>query len=102
VFDKKMRGPDLARLPILGGKGSAMIRRHVDLEFLRVGPRRGLPSRILPGRVEVIREVLALAVTNLPAWRKSGLRLLQAASHDTSALSKAGKMREEEGKAAPV
>ena len=45
------------------------------LELLRVGALRGLPSRDLVGRVEVVREVLGVGVADFPIGRETGVSL---------------------------
>lgn len=62
---------DLA-LVVLGGGSirsevSRVILAHVVLQRLTVGLWRGLPSRLLGGGVEVVWQVLAVGVADLPA-----------------------------------
>ena len=52
-----------------------MVGGHVMLELLGVGSSGGLPSGHLVGRVEVVREVLGVGDSHLPAGGKTGIRL---------------------------
>lgn len=59
-------------LVVLGGSSirsevSRVILAHVVLQRLTVGLWRGLPSRLLGGGVEVVWQVLAVGVADLPA-----------------------------------
>lgn len=49
--------------------------RHEGLELFGIGSGRGLPSRLLGGRIEVIWQILRIGVTNLPFRRKSSIGL---------------------------
>ena len=44
---------------------------HVDLEFLGIGFFRWLPAGFVCFVVEVVREVLAVAVADFPVWRQT-------------------------------
>lgn len=48
---------------------------HVLLELLGVGAGRGFPARDLLDRVEVVGEVLGVAMAHLPARRQSSVIL---------------------------
>ena len=78
VLDQEVRRPDLARLGALGGGGARVVLGHVVFELLRVGSRRRLPARVLLGRVEVVGEVLAVAVADLPVGRETRFLLRPA------------------------
>lgn len=47
--------------------GATVVFRHVDLEGLGVGSGRRLPAGLFRRRIEVIREVLGVGVSDLPA-----------------------------------
>ncbi len=56
-----------------------MVDGHVVLELLGVRLRGRLPARHLLGGVEVVGQVLGLAVAHFPVWREAGLGLLEGA-----------------------
>lgn len=77
VLEEQMCDADLARLGALGGgEGAAVELGHIDLELLGVGALWGLPPRVLLGGVEVVGQVLAVAVADFPAGGEAGLWLL--------------------------
>jgi hypothetical protein len=53
-----------------------MVFGHVQLELFGVGVGGGLPARSLVDKVEVVGEVLAVAVADLPVGRQAGLFLV--------------------------
>lgn len=53
-------------------RGGLVVDGHVDLELLGVGALGGLPARDGLLGVEVVGEVLAVAVADLPACGKAG------------------------------
>ena len=76
MLHKQVRRPDAplrhrdAALPVprpLRPAGGLVVVRHVDLQLLRVCPLGRLPSRDGLLGVEVVRQVLAVAVADLPA-----------------------------------
>ena len=74
-----------------GARTSAVVGGHVVLELLGVGACRGLPSRDLVGRVEVVGEVLGIGVTDFPVGRQPGFSLTRG----NRSVSKAPAIREE-------
>jgi hypothetical protein len=75
VLDKQMRCANLALLLALavGSQASrAVVGAHVMLEGLAIGAGRRLPSALLGRGVEIVRKVLGVGVSNLPAARKTG------------------------------
>lgn len=76
VLDEQVGGANLARLSALCYQAPTMVLCHVHLELLRVGPRWGLPARVLLRGVEVVGQVLALAMANLPIGGESRVGLL--------------------------
>ena len=79
MLDQEMSSSDLAFLCTyveFSRRGSAVMLRHVCFEFLRVGFGRRLPSRLLRRRVEVIRKVFGIGVSDFPMGRKTCVRLL--------------------------
>lgn len=74
VLNQQVGGTDL---PWLAGAtledAAAMVLCHVELELLDVGALGRLPARILLGRVEVVGQVLAIAVAHLPSRRETCL-----------------------------
>lgn len=77
VLDQQVGGADLVGRLGHGGarRGRAVVYGHVFLELLRVRVGRRLPARDLLGGVEVIGEVLGVAVAHLPARGESRLVL---------------------------
>lgn len=74
VLDKKMGCPDLVATVCVVGRRytlGAMVGSHVLLELLGVGACWRLPSRVLCRGVKVVREILAVGATNLPALGQS-------------------------------
>lgn len=79
VLDQQVAGADLALVAVdaaaaagLGPDlGRAVVRRHVLLELLRVGPRRRLPPRRRRRGVEVVWQVLGVGVTHFPSAGES-------------------------------
>lgn len=71
-----MRRPDLAGVAVLGDQRLGVICGHVMLELLRVGAGWWFPSGDLFGLVEIVRQVLAVAVAHLPAGGETSLGLL--------------------------
>lgn len=62
-----------------------MVLSHVDLELFGVGAGGRLPARVLFGMVEVVWQVLALAVAHFPVGRETGFgRLLKCGSGEVS------------------
>lgn len=59
-------------LDSVAGQVGCMVLTHVMLERLTVRLCRWLPSRLFGGRVEVVRQILAVTVAHFPASRKSG------------------------------
>lgn len=80
MFHKQVCGSYLALAAstsaIGGASGGAVVLRHVDFEFVGVGAWWGLPAAVAVGRVEVIWQVLGLAVAHLPIRREAGLGLV--------------------------
>jgi hypothetical protein len=81
VLDQKMRSPDasLGNLDALGLDVAPRVRavmvRHVVLELVGVGALGWLPAGNSFYCVEVVGEVLAVAVADLPVGRETSLRL---------------------------
>jgi hypothetical protein len=78
MLDQKMGSADLALGNTRDGartRTGAVVGGHVVLELLSVCTGRGLPSRELLGRVEVVGEVLGVGVSDLPTRRKTGVSL---------------------------
>lgn len=84
MFDQQMGGTDLTRLGAFRHQAAAVVFCHVDLELVRVGSRRGLPARVLLDRIEVVGQILALAVAHLPAGWKACVGLLCVRGDSTS------------------
>lgn len=59
-------------LDSVAGQIGCMVLTHVVFERLAVGLCRRLPSRLFGGRIEVVRQILAVAVAHLPAGGQSG------------------------------
>ena len=77
VLHQQMSTPDLAVKILLGChtitfERAGVVHGHVMLERVAVGVRRWLPSRLLCLGVEVVRQVLAVGVPDLPACWQSG------------------------------
>lgn len=49
---------------------------HVDLELLGIGALGRLPARLLLFRVEVVRQVLGVAVADFPVGRETSVGFL--------------------------
>ena len=78
VLDQKVTAPNfsLALVRSVGTAcGAAVVLGHVDLEGLRVGPGRRLPAGLFRRGIEIVREVLGVGVTDLPARWKTGFSL---------------------------
>lgn len=81
MFHQQVCGADLAlSLPtsIVDSStgGRAVVFGHVDLEPIGIGSWWGLPAAAAVDRVEVVWEVLGLAVSNFPIRRESCLGLI--------------------------
>ena len=69
-----MRDADFAFLLTLAVRsqaGGAVVGAHVVLEGLAVGAGGRLPSALLGRGIEIIREILGVGVSDLPAARKT-------------------------------
>jgi len=81
VLDQKVRSPDasLGNVDALGLDVAPRVRavmvRHVVLELVGIGALGWLPAGNGFYCVEVVGEVLAVAVADLPVGRETGLRL---------------------------
>ena len=53
--------------PAAGRNAAAVVLGHVDFELLDIGAERGLPAGVLFGGVEVVRQLLAVAMAHLPS-----------------------------------
>lgn len=78
MLDQEMSAADLAFEFLLDveirAQVGSVILAHVVLQRLAVGVLRRLPSRLFAAGVEVVRQVLAVGVANLPArGQSSGL-----------------------------
>lgn len=74
MLDEQMRGADLAFLLTLAvgsQTGGAVVGAHVVFERLAVGTGRRLPSALLGRGIEIVRKVLGVGVSDLPAARKT-------------------------------
>jgi hypothetical protein len=80
VLDEQVGGADLARLGALSDQAAAVVLGHVELQLLRVGAGGGFPARVLLGRVEVVGQVLALAVAHFPVRGKARVGVLRTLS----------------------
>lgn len=68
-----MSSADLTRLACWGRyKAVAVVLSHVNLELFGVSAGGRLPARVLFGMVEVVWQVLALAVAHFPVGREAG------------------------------
>lgn len=88
VLDEQVRRADLALGPRRrrrrrrrrreppAAPAARVVLRHVFLQPFRLRARRRLPSRHLLGRVEVVRQVLGVAVAHFPAGWEPGVILL--------------------------
>jgi hypothetical protein len=68
VLHEQMGGANLA---LGAGTVDARVRRtvvlrHVDLEFVRVGSLRRLPSRLVRLLIEIVGEVLGVGMADFP------------------------------------
>lgn len=75
-----MGSADLAGVTASSGLGGArssgsVVLGHVGLEHLGVGSWWGLPAGVALAAVEVVRQVLGVAVANLPVLGEAGLVL---------------------------
>lgn len=70
-----------------------MVFGHVQLELLRVGAGGRLPARVLLTRVEVVRQILAVAVAHFPARGEASIGLLCPKRRKTSTLRRAAHER---------
>lgn len=84
MLDEQVGGPDLARISASAaavsrpGAGIGAVELgHVDLELLGVCSWWGLPAGVTVVRVEVVGQVLGVAVAHLPVGREAGLGLGQ-------------------------
>ena len=77
VLHQEMGSTNLARLAArtVCAVGWAVVLGHVKLELLRVGAGGRLPAAVLLGGIEVVREVLAVAVSYFPVRWESGFSL---------------------------
>lgn len=79
MLDEQVGGADLAlgaAADATGAGAGAVVLGHVDLELLGVGALGGLPAGLLLLGVEVVGEVLGVAVADLPVGGEAGLGLL--------------------------
>jgi len=66
MFNQQMSHTDL-----LGLRIRRKIRRKITFQGIRIGPARGLPSRLIALQVEVIGHVLCFRYADLPLWGKT-------------------------------
>lgn len=75
VLHEKMRASNLALLcaSTIGSQvGGAVVGTHVVLEGLAICARGRFPSAFFGGGIEVVRKILGVGVSDLPAAWKSG------------------------------
>src|SRR6266566_6275600 len=79
VLDEQVGSPDLTRLARLRGHRTRVVLGHVNLQLLRVRAWGWLPAGRLLGEIEVVGEILAVAVAHLPAGGQARLLLRRSA-----------------------
>lgn len=81
MFHQQVSGANLAfaasaSAAVGGASSGTVVLCHVDLELVGIGAWRGLPAAVAVGGVEVVGEVLGLAVAHLPIGREAGFGLV--------------------------
>ena len=74
MLDQQVGSTDFTRCGLRDlAQATAVVFGHVVLELVDIGALGRLPSRRLLGGVEVVGEVLAIAVTHFPVRGQTGL-----------------------------
>lgn len=83
MLDEQVAATDLSLALTRGVRASSwgVVLRHVDFQFIGIGFRRWLPTRLFCGRVEIVWEILRVGMANFPTGGKTCVGLGQRVSY---------------------